>query len=110
MESWASVISADVDVLQGSLDAAHEKVRGAAEFSSRAGTPDEEVFFALYLGWMAVWPENDPEKVEEMEDLLDRIDLSSFSVRDQALPSRALIHAMAGNADRVDALALQDFE
>jgi len=105
-EFWASVVSADVDVLQGSLDAAQEKIRGAAEYSRRFGSPDEEVYFALYLGWLAVWPENDPEGVEDaMGHVLDRIDMTSWSVHDQALPTRALIHAMAGADGRVDVLA-----
>jgi len=102
---WATVVDADVDLLSGSVASAREKLMGGVAYAGRAGSPGEEFWLGSYMALATAWVERDPLRAgREMDAVLEEMDLTSISARDRAYPQQALIHAMAGDRARVDAL------
>lgn len=102
-EFFAALIEANVDLLSGSMASAEEKLTGATAFSRRAGSVDEELFFSIHRAVARAWITREHDELALfLDEVLSDIDLSTVSARDQFLPGQALIHAFAGDEQRVD--------
>ncbi len=102
VEVGAALIEANVDLAGGRIEAAEEKMTGAAAFSRRAGIVEEEIFLGLHRGLVMVWIARDHSDLAPfLDELFGDLDLTDVSARDLLLPIQALLHAMVGDEQRV---------
>jgi tetratricopeptide (TPR) repeat protein len=102
-DEWRlTMLGADLDLLSGNVAAAREKLAGLEVGSRRNGNPGGALYFASRSALATFWVENDPDAAAAaLTASIDAIGADGRSARDQGLPDRALIFALAGNETAV---------
>lgn len=102
-DGWRLVsLDADLDLLSGNVAAAREKLTGLEVGSRREGRPGAALYFATRSALARTWVEGDGDAaLRGLTTSLDALGPDALSVRDQDLPSMAMLQALAGDEEAV---------